>query len=79
MVQRTNCHSIVIATGLMALVDDCIKERWQAKKPRRISLPLAPKGMDAKSIMHQLFTRRPSENNHNQSSPLRHQTAVAVY
>ena len=72
-----------MSTGLMALVDDCIKERWQAKKPRRLSLPLAPKGLDAKSIMHQLFARRGSQddnhNSHANSSPLRQHTAVAAY
>ena len=67
-----------MSTGLMALVDDCIKERWQAKKPRRLSLPLAPKSLDAKSFMHQIFARRGSDNSQSHSSPLRQQTAVAA-
>jgi hypothetical protein len=42
----TDCADVVIATGLMALVDDCIKERWQVKKPHRIPLPLTSKTIE---------------------------------
>lgn len=63
----------------MALVDDCIKEKWQTKKPRRLSLPLPAKGIDPRALVHQIFTWRGSENHHNQPSPLRYHTAVAAY
>lgn len=63
----------------MALVDDCIKERWQTKKPRRLSLPLPAKGIDPRAFMNQFLTRRGSESHHTQSSPLRYHTAVAAY
>ncbi len=63
----------------MALVDDCIKERWQTKKTRRLSLPLPAKGIDPKALMHQIFTRRGSENHNTQPSPLRFHTTVAAY
>ena len=28
-------RSVIVATGLIALVDDCIKVRWHLKKPHR--------------------------------------------
>ncbi|KAI5868595.1 hypothetical protein GGS23DRAFT_38691 [Durotheca rogersii] len=67
----TDVADIVIATGLIALVDNCIKERWQtkakAKKPRRISLPLPTKPIDVelmnpKSFVQNLFSRRNSDH-----------------
>ncbi|KAH8203082.1 hypothetical protein TruAng_002715 [Truncatella angustata] len=66
--------SIVVATGLMALVDDCIKQRWSTKHTRqqRITLPKRSKTLDyddharPRSLVHKLFSRRHSDH----SSPL---------
>lgn len=75
-----------MATGLIALVDDCIKERWQTKKAHRIPMPspLKSVNLDAvkpKALMHHVFSRRYS-NDHPRpttpSSPLRFTTFAAA-
>jgi hypothetical protein len=33
-------HSVVVATGLMALVDDCIKRRFSSKQNAQLHIPL---------------------------------------
>jgi len=73
----TDVADVVVATGLMALVDDCIRERWQPKKPRRLSLPLTPKAMDPRALVQHIFSRRASETH--ATSPLRYHTPVAAY
>ncbi|KAL0944484.1 uncharacterized protein CTRU02_202371 [Colletotrichum truncatum] len=68
----TDVADVIVATGLMALVDDCIKDRWQVKKVHRIPVPLTTKTVDVegpRAFMHHLFQRRASDQ---QSSPLRH-------
>jgi len=75
-----------MATGLMALVDDCIKERWQTKKVHRIPVPLTSKTVNLgysgpRSFMQHVFGRRYS-NDHNStspSSPLRFANPIAAY
>lgn len=65
----TDVADVIVATGLMALVDDCIKQRWQTKsdkKIHRIGVPLTSKTVDfeyvgARSLMHNLFQRRASD------------------
>lgn len=66
-----------MATGLMALVDDCIKERWQTKKAHRIPVPLTHKSVSLeavtpKAIMQHVFGRRHSHDNHAQRPPTPH-------
>ncbi|RYO79428.1 hypothetical protein DL766_006868 [Monosporascus sp. MC13-8B] len=73
----TDVADVVVATGLMALVDDCIRERWQPKKPRRLSLPLTPKTMDPRAFVQHIFSRRASETH--ATSPLRYHTPIAAY
>ncbi|KAI2607409.1 uncharacterized protein GGS25DRAFT_522930 [Hypoxylon fragiforme] len=74
---KTDVADIVVATGLMALVDDCIKERWQTKKVHRIGLPLMSRSLDVspKAFVQQMFARRNSDHH---PSPLRFQKAVAA-
>ncbi|KAI1763751.1 hypothetical protein GGR53DRAFT_520769 [Hypoxylon sp. FL1150] len=77
----TDVADIVVATGLIALIDDCIKERWQTKKIHRIGLPLTSKSMDVevvspKAFVQHMFMRRNSDHH---PSPLRFQKAVAAY
>ncbi|KAL7627605.1 hypothetical protein AAE478_001798 [Parahypoxylon ruwenzoriense] len=76
----TDVADVVVATGLIAFVDDCIKERWQSKKPHRIGVPLTTKATDVeiaspKSFVQNLFFRRNSDH---QPSPLRFHKAVAA-
>jgi hypothetical protein len=73
---------VVIATGLIALVDNCIKERWGSKKSQqRIGLPKRSRTSDfahdgPKTFVQQIFTRRYSD----QTSPHRHDHfPVAAY
>ncbi len=76
-----------MATGLMALVDDCIKERWQTKKVHRIPVPLTSKTVNfetvsPKSIIQHIFGRRNSNDQSHRptpSSPLQFTNPVAVY
>jgi hypothetical protein len=65
-----------MATGLMALVDDCIKERWQTKKVHRIPVPLTSKtvnlDLDAvspKALMQHVFGRRDSNDQKPPATP----------
>jgi len=88
----TDVADVIMATGLMALVDDCIKERWQQPKSllARIPVPLTHKTVNLDSVMPRslmsMFGRRNSNDHHNQqqhqhstpTSPLRFATPVAA-
>jgi hypothetical protein len=80
----TDVADVVIATGLMALVDDCIKQRWGnkgAKRVHRFALPLTSRTLDfeyvgPRSIMNSLFHRRASDTHaHNP----RHRHSIRTY
>ncbi|KAK1999068.1 hypothetical protein LX36DRAFT_498275 [Colletotrichum falcatum] len=76
----TDVADVIVATGLMALVDDCIKHRWQTKKIHRIPVPLTSRTVDVeyvgpRAFVQQLFHRRASDQ---ASSPLR-QRPIATY
>ncbi|KAH8681437.1 hypothetical protein BX600DRAFT_505124 [Xylariales sp. PMI_506] len=64
----TDVADVVVATGLIALVDDCIKQRWGTKKTyNRIGLPLRSRTMDfaseaPRNFVQQIFSRRYSDN-----------------
>ncbi|KAL2171487.1 hypothetical protein VTG60DRAFT_2655 [Thermothelomyces hinnuleus] len=82
----TDVADVIMATGLIALVDDCIKERWQTKKAHRIPMPspLKSVNLDAvstKALMQHVFGRRYS-NDHQRpmtpSSPLRFTSFAAA-
>ncbi|EAQ87335.1 hypothetical protein CHGG_03954 [Chaetomium globosum CBS 148.51] len=82
----TDVADVIMATGLMTLVDDCIKERWQTKKAHRIPMPSTFKSVNfdavrPKAIMQHVFGRRNS-NDHQRpsppSSPLRHANPAAA-
>lgn len=66
----TDVADVIMATGLVALVDDCIKERWQPNKVHHIPVPLTTKTVDVapKSFMQQLFGRRDSKKKHQKAS-----------
>lgn len=65
----TDVADVIMATGLVALADDCIKQRWQTRgcrKIHRFGLPLTTRTVDfecvgARSLMHNLFRRRASD------------------
>lgn len=81
-------RSVIISTGLVALVDDCIKQRWHVKKASRQHPPRSNtsdvadgsssgSGGGARGLMSGIFHRRHSE--HHTSSPLRFSKPVAAY
>ncbi|CCF33893.1 hypothetical protein CH063_05992 [Colletotrichum higginsianum] len=76
----TDVADVIVATGLMALVDDCIKHRWQTKKIHRIPVPLTSRTVDVeyvgpRAFVQHLFQRRASDQI---SSPLR-QRPIPTY
>jgi hypothetical protein len=83
----TDVADVIVATGLIALVDDYIKRRFKPKPKhtRHISVPLTPLKMDfeyvgPKALVEHVFRRRSSEDRDSQAhgqSPLRR--AVAAY
>jgi hypothetical protein len=81
--------SVIVATGLIALVDDCIKRRFHAA-PRpghhqlALGLPLTPLKMDMefvgpRAMVEHMFKRRNSGGSSKSGSPLKHASPVAAY
>lgn len=60
-------NSLVVATGLVALVDDAIKRRWHSKTHRQVLLPLIRNNsfrlnmeyVGPKRLIDEVFNRRP--------------------
>ena len=58
--------SVIVASGLIALVDDCIKSRWHQKRRVLLSIPMLHKPplkvsteyVGAKRLMDEVFNRR---------------------
>jgi hypothetical protein len=78
----TNISSVVVATGLMALVDDCIKERWQTKRVHQIALPLTSRKMEVelrgpRAFVQHMFSRHSSDSQ--SATRFRYDRAVAAY
>jgi len=78
---QTDVADVVVATGLMALVDDCIKSRWQPHKSRirRFSLPEVEFSGPRSFVQHLLHRRFSEHHQQRPQSPLRSQKAVAAY
>ncbi|KAK3491950.1 hypothetical protein B0T13DRAFT_514097 [Neurospora crassa] len=82
----TDVADVIMASGLMALVDDCIKEKWQtSRKVHRIPVPLTHKtvslpSIDAspRSIMQHVFGRRHSQTQSHQPTPMRLDQPIAA-
>ncbi|KAM4058986.1 hypothetical protein HRG_008139 [Hirsutella rhossiliensis] len=75
----TDVADIIVATGLMALVDDCIRDRWQVKKPAPL-VPARPHVADAgrsRSAVRDFFSRRLSTQHSH--SPLRVARTLTVH
>lgn len=67
---------VVVATGLMALVDDCIKRTWPSRRRRTFNLPLfdSPLYLDLKYIgpkqlIDEVFNRPTTSRRHSQRAP----------
>jgi len=84
---RSDVPDVIIATGLIALVDDCIKRRFHSKKHTTVSLPMTQVKMDMefvgpRAMVEHMFKRRnsggSSKEKEQRGSPLRF-TPVAAY
>ncbi|KAJ8122509.1 hypothetical protein ONZ43_g1313 [Nemania bipapillata] len=78
---QTDVADVVVASGLMALVDDCIKSRWHSSKNRvrRFSLPDVEFARPRSFVQHLLQRRFSEHHQHRPNSPLRSQKAVVAY
>jgi len=85
----TDVADVIVATGLIALVDDCIKRRFHSKpRHHQVSVPLTPLKMDMefvgpKAMYEHMFKRRNSgdstKEREQRGSPLRFASPVAAY
>jgi hypothetical protein len=76
----TDVADVIVATGLIALVDDCIKRRFhsETRHVRQVAVPMTPLRLDIefvgpKAIVEHMFKRRNSGGSKDQQrkSPLR--------
>ncbi|KAL6913017.1 hypothetical protein ACHAPO_004968 [Fusarium lateritium] len=70
----TDVADVIISTGLISLVDDCIKERWQAKKPSHRAIRRDTDHVNhsnPRSFMPSFFQRRHSEEHSTSRGSLR--------
>jgi len=85
----TDVADVIIATGLIALVDDCIKSHFHSKpRHHQLSLPLTPLKMDMefvspRAMVEHMFKRRNSggstKEKEQKGSPLRFANPVVAY
>jgi hypothetical protein len=63
-----DCFSLIVSTGLLALVDDAIKRRWHSRTHRHVQLPLIGNKpfrlnmeyIGPKRLIDEVFNRRPT-------------------
>ena len=63
---ETDSASVIVASGLIALVDDCIKSRWHQKSGFQVTLPVPMKSclkmnmeyVGPKRLIDEVFNRR---------------------
>lgn len=63
---KLTAHSIIVATGLIALVDDSIQRRWHRKRGMQLTLPVPLKVpfkfnmeyVGPKRLIDEVFNRR---------------------
>jgi len=84
----TDVADVIIATGLISLVDDCIKRHFHPKPRHQISVPLTPLKMDMefvgpKAMVVHMFRRNSGGSTkaerEQRGSPLRYANPVAAY
>jgi hypothetical protein len=85
----SNNHSVIVATGLIALIDDCIKRHFhpKVKHTHSVSVPLTPLKYEVEFVspkaMIESFKRRNSGGSHKdreqRGSPLRYANPVEAY
>jgi hypothetical protein len=82
----SNNFSVIIATGLIALIDDCIKSHFhpKTKHTHSVSVPLTPLKYEVEFVSpRELFKRRYSggstKDREKRGSPLRYANPVETY
>lgn len=74
-------RSVIVATGLVVLVDYCIRHHWPAQPPSAPLAPVRPRvtadAGRARSAVRGFFSRTPSPGH--SRSPLRAAKAVVVH
>jgi len=79
----TDVADIIVATGLIALVDDSIKRHFHAEpRPRQVAVPLTQLKMDfvtPKVMVEHMFKRRNSGGSSKQGSRLKYANSIATY
>ncbi|CAN8103192.1 unnamed protein product [Discula destructiva] len=71
----TDVADVIVAAGLMALVDNCIKERWQTKKMHRLPALGDMGSSSPRSFMQRVFSQRRASSDH-PHSPLRYTSPI---
>jgi len=82
----TDVADVIIATGLISLIDDCIKSHFHPKTrhTHSVSVPLTPLKYEVEFVSPKaFFSRRNSggsqKDREQRSSPLRHSNHVEAY
>ncbi|KAI3392640.1 hypothetical protein diail_5428 [Diaporthe ilicicola] len=77
----TDVADVIVATGLIALVDDCIKERWQPKRTHHIPVLGDVEYVGPRAFVQRVFSsrRNSASQDHHPKSPLRNSDAIHVY
>ncbi len=69
--------SVIVASGLIALVDDCIKTRWHQTSHAQMAVPVLSKSplkmnmeyVGPKRLMDEVFHRRGRESSRHPTPP----------
>lgn len=63
----TDLSSTIVATGLIALVDDCIERRWHSKRSFHLDLPFqeGAGAMGPDQLIDKIFNRHIVTTQHN--------------
>ncbi|KUI55077.1 hypothetical protein VP1G_02421 [Cytospora mali] len=75
----TDVADVIVATGLMALVDDCIKERWQTPKVHHLPVLGDVERGGPRSFMQRVFSQRSNSSDHYHHSPPRYPNPISAY
>lgn len=80
----TDISDVVVATGLMALVDDCIKRRFHTKQSTQLHIPLVRNAsfklnmeyVGPKRLIDEVFHRTKGNGPSSRRPPISHRTSV---
>lgn len=84
----TDVADVIVATGLIALVDDCIKRRFHTKtRPHQVAVPGTTSAVEfvtPRAMVEHMFKRRNSGSSskserEQRSSPLRYANAITAF